>query len=308
MLIDQINLNHVRIFETVFRTGSMTLAAQELSLTQSGVSQHIKSLEDVLDIQLFDRINQRLVPTAQAVVLYENCNLGLMNIEKALSQVTGRDTQLSGTVSIGMPIEFGINMVMPRLAEFAKKNPFIKYRLRLDFANEMNEGLLRGDIDFAFVDEFTMDRRITVEKVYDECLELCIATEVFKDREKKLGSKLTRQFFEGLDYIDYQQGEPILRMWFAHHLKAKNIELNMRAFVMDVQGLSKLILSGLGAGILPSHYVEKLLKDGEKVHVFKGSGKPLQNAISVAYLEQRSHSQATLAVLESLRAWFKQKS
>ncbi|MBX9767118.1 MAG: LysR family transcriptional regulator, partial [Bdellovibrionales bacterium] len=202
MLIDQINLNHVRIFETVFRTGSMTLAAQELSLTQSGVSQHIKSLEDVLDIQLFDRINQRLVPTAQAVVLYENCNLGLMNIEKALSQVTGRDTQLSGTVSIGMPIEFGINLVMPRLAEFAKKNPFIKYKLRLDFANEMNEGLLRGDIDFAFVDEFTMDRRITVEKVYDECLELCIGTDLLKEREKKLGSKLTRQFFEGLDYLD----------------------------------------------------------------------------------------------------------
>lgn len=306
MLIDQINLNHVRIFETVFRTGSMTLAAQELSLTQSGVSQHIKSLEDVLEIQLFDRINQRLVPTAQAVVLYENCNLGLMNIEKALSQVTGRDTQLSGTVSIGMPIEFGINLVMPRLAEFAKKNPFIKYKLRLDFANEMNEGLLRGDIDFAFVDEFTMDRRITVEKVYDECLELCIGTDLLKEREKKLGSKLTRQFFEGLDYLDYQQGEPVLRMWFAHHMKAKNIELNMRAYVMDVQGLSRLILSGLGAGILPSHYVEKLIKDGEKIHVFKGSGKPLQNAISVAYLEQRSHSQATLSVLESLRAWFKE--
>ncbi|MBX9769685.1 MAG: substrate-binding domain-containing protein, partial [Bdellovibrionales bacterium] len=99
---------------------------------------------------------------------------------------------------------------------------------------------------------------------------------------------------------------PVLRMWFAHHLQAKNIELNMRAYVMDVQGLSKLIMAGLGAGILPSHYVEKLIKDGEKIHVFKGSGKPLQNAISVAYLEQRSHSQATLSVLESLRNWFKE--
>jgi len=64
LLIDQLNLNHLRVFECVYRTGSMTAAAKELHLTQSGVSQHIKSLEDVLNFKLFDRIQQRLVPTS----------------------------------------------------------------------------------------------------------------------------------------------------------------------------------------------------------------------------------------------------
>jgi len=56
MLIDQINLNQLRVFESVYRTKSMTHAARELHLTQSGVSQHIKALEDVLTLKLFDRI------------------------------------------------------------------------------------------------------------------------------------------------------------------------------------------------------------------------------------------------------------
>ncbi|MCC6137911.1 MAG: LysR family transcriptional regulator, partial [Bdellovibrionaceae bacterium] len=59
MLLDQINMNYLRIFEAVYRTRSMTQAANELHLTQSGISQHIKSLEDTLDLQLFDRIKQK---------------------------------------------------------------------------------------------------------------------------------------------------------------------------------------------------------------------------------------------------------
>lgn len=302
MLIDQINLNHIRIFESVFRTGSMTLAADELSLTQSGVSQHIKSLEDVLKVKLFDRINQRLVPTAQAVVLYEKCSHGLQNIEGALAQVTGRDQELSGTISIGMPIEFGNNLVIPLLTRFAQANPFVRYKLRLGFANEMNESLLRGDLDFAFVDEFNMDRRITTEKVYNETLELCIHQDTMKE---KMSSKQNRAFFESLTYIDYQQGEPVLRMWFAHHLKTKHLSLNVRTYVMDVQGIANLILSGMGAGVLPSHYVRRLEKEGGKIYAFRGCGRALLNSISVAYLEKRSHSTATLALLENLKSWLK---
>jgi DNA-binding transcriptional LysR family regulator len=43
MIIDHINLNHLRIFQSVYKTQSMTTAAGELHLTQSGVSQHIKA-------------------------------------------------------------------------------------------------------------------------------------------------------------------------------------------------------------------------------------------------------------------------
>lgn len=66
MIIDRINLNHLRVFECVYRTKSMTIAAEELHLTQSGVSQHIRSLEESLDIRLFDRIKHKLVPTGEA--------------------------------------------------------------------------------------------------------------------------------------------------------------------------------------------------------------------------------------------------
>ena len=66
MLTSSLNLNILRVFETVYSTRSMTKAAQVLFLTQSGVSQHIKSLEESLEFALFDRLQKKLVPTEKA--------------------------------------------------------------------------------------------------------------------------------------------------------------------------------------------------------------------------------------------------
>lgn len=298
MIIDHVNLNHIRVFECVFRTRSMTLAAQELHLTQSGVSQHIKSLEDMLGIRLFDRIQQKLVPTSAANQLFKRSSQGLNEIEQALWQIKGGEAQLAGQISIGMPIEFGNNVILPLISAICRKHPLIRFTLRLDFANVMNDMLMKGELDFAFVDDFRMDRRIKTEKVYDEVLELCATDEFLKS---KGAPKNTRRYFESLEYVEYQAGEPILRVWFAHHLNTKHIDLNVRTTVMDVQAVARLIISDVGAGILPGHLLAKLQKEGHKLYTFKGCGKPVKNTISVAYLSDRSHSPTVLTVLDSLK-------
>ncbi|MCM2323291.1 MAG: LysR family transcriptional regulator [Oligoflexia bacterium] len=298
MLIDHVNLNQLRVFECVYRTRSMTAAAQELHLTQSGVSQHIKALEDMLGTRLLDRIQQKLIPTTAATQLFKRCSSGLAELEKALTELKDSDKRLSGTVAIGMPIEFGNNVVIPLLSKLCRDYPLVRFKVRLGFASAMNEQLLRGELDFAFTDDFPMDRRIKTERIYDEVLELCASARYLAT---KGAPKNTRKYFETLDYVEYQEGEPILRMWFAHHLNAEHLSLNVRTTIMDVQGIARLILTDAGVGVLPTHLVAKLQREGHRIHLFKGCGKPMKNSISVAYLAERSHSPATLGVLDTLR-------
>jgi DNA-binding transcriptional LysR family regulator len=298
MLIDQINLNHLRIFECVYRTRSMTVAAQELHLTQSGVSQHIKAFEDSLGVRLFDRIKQRLVPTAQAARLFETCSSGLTGLERVVGEFKGGEAALTGNVTFGMPIEFGNNVLMPALAKFSQKHARVRFGLKLGFASAMNDRILSGDLDFAFVDDFKMDASITTEKVYDETLDLCASLDYLK---KKGTPKNDRKWFESLDYVEYQKGEPILRMWFKQHLGTQNLALNVRADVMDVQGVARLITSGMGAGVLPGHLLSKLKAEGVRLHVFKGSGKTVKNGIRLAYLRERTHSKAVVAAMDWLK-------
>ncbi len=295
MFIDKINLNHLRIFECVFRTRSMTMAADELHLTQSGVSQHIKTLEESLNIKLFDRINQKLIPTNEGKTLFEMSAPILNQIEHGLQELRGENTALTGTVSLGMPMEFGHNMIMPLISDISKKHLGIKFRIRFGLAEEMNNLILNGDVDFAFVDAFAFDRRITTEVVFEETLEL------WANHTTKLPAmKDPKKFFESLDYIEYQENAPVLRMWLEHHFGLKNITLNIRARVPSVLGVAMFILSGAGAGILPEHKALKLQENGHNLQKIKGGKTPLKNSINIAYLGQRSLSPVSLKVRQLL--------
>jgi DNA-binding transcriptional LysR family regulator len=297
MIIDSLNLNQVRIFECVYRTQSMTAAARELHLTQSGVSQHIRAFEDMLGAKLFDRISQRVVPTAAASSLYENCKRSLQGLEEAFGELQAEKSQLSGRIHIGMPTEFGYNIVIPSVAKFSKLYPKVRFHFRLGYGSEMNALLLRGEIDFAFIDEFSMDKKIKTAPVYDEVLELCATTEV---AQKAKGSNPNQAFFESLPYVDFSKDEQILRRWFKHHFGNEEWRLPVRSTIEDSQGVARLVLSGVGAGILPGHLVRKLEREGTKLHVFKGKGGPVKNTVSIAQLKDRTHSRTVATALEFL--------
>lgn len=303
MIIDQLNLNQLRVFECVYRTGSMTEAARELHLTQPGVSQHIQGLEDVLGVKLFDRIKQRIVPTTTGTVLFQEASAALFKIEQGLARIKGGGNQLVGALSIGMPIEFGNNRVIPLLAEFGKKHPHLNFKLRLGFASTMNDLLMKGELDFAFVDEFAMDPGVEVQKVSDETLELCVSTELLKTL--KGTPKASLDFLlEQLEYVEYQDREPLLRMWFNHHFRdsrKRDLAFIVRATVMDVQAIERFILEGFGAGIIPGYLFDKLVAGGAKVTRFEGSGKSVHNTLSLATLRDRTHSHAAEEAMKFLK-------
>lgn len=288
MLIDSLNLNVLRIFERVYSLRSMTHAAEELHLTQSGVSQHIYNLESQLEIKLFDRIKKQLIPTDKAHQLYKVCFQSLHSIEDELWKVKDVKRELSGTVTIGMPSEFGQNIVIPLLGEFTKEHANVSLNLIMEFAPVINQELINGNIDFAFVDDFTPDPRIHTEKVYDEFLDLCISEAALRKFGQPDG---TRKFFESLDYIDYFTGEPVLRQWFSRQYKFKDIDLKVRAYVANPQGVARFICMDLGAGVLPDHVFQKLNKEGKNIICLEGAtGKAVTNSIHLAHLKQRTLS------------------
>ncbi|TNE98928.1 MAG: LysR family transcriptional regulator [Deltaproteobacteria bacterium] len=287
MLIDQLNLNLIRIFEVVYRTKSMTKAAAELYMTQSGVSQNIKNLEEIIDVVLFDRIKQRTVPTQKAHELYNSVAKHLYGIEEGLVELKEEERTLKGNISIGLPIEYGNNVILPLLTKWGKGHPGINFKIRYGHATAVNQALLEGELDLAIVDAFGMDKQIQLTKIGQEILSLCSS----KSYVNKIGPvKNNMKFFEKLEYIDYVEDAPILKQWFRHHFGVPSFTPHIRASLMNVQGMSKMIVEGLGVGILPNHVVEKLVNQGEKIHLFEGSNKPLNNTISLATLKGRTGS------------------
>lgn len=285
MNLSNLNLNHLRTFESVARLESMTKAASELHLTQSGVSQNIKALEELLGLKLFDRFKGRLIPTENAHKLFRLVKTQLHDLEEVLAQLMGEDLDLRGTISVGVPIEYGNRFIMPVAAEFAKEHPLVNFQFNYGHAAQMNELLLDGELDYAIVDDYAFSHQIELEDLDYEAHIMC----AHKDYLKNFGTITNSySFFKKLDYISYLPSHPVLNRWFRFHLGKEITDLKIRSSQMDVQGVAQLILHGLGAGILPYHVIkEKKFKD---LHLFKGNGKHYKNTLSLASLKGKSHS------------------
>lgn len=293
-----INLNTFRIFLSVFERKSMSEAAAKLHLTQSGVSQHIKALEEELGFSLFLRANKKLFPTAHAALLYKRGRRGLAEIEQAVRDVKKGAEVVEGLVRVGLPVEFGNNVVIPGLSKIGLQHPGVNFDITLDFATVLSGMVLRGELDFALIDQFRVDRSLKLEPVAHEVFLLC----GLKSYVKKFGPvKLNSAYFSRLDYVEYKEGEPFLRSWFRHHLHRHNIELRVRAHVFDVQGISRFIQEGLGVGVLPHLVVERLQAKGVDLHVFESKRAPLKNQICMIHLPLKDRPPAQKLVMEAVR-------
>jgi DNA-binding transcriptional LysR family regulator len=295
-MLERLNLNQLRVFAVVYRHRNMTRAAKELYLTQSGVSQHIRALEEALSQKLFDRHHQQIIPTAVAHGLYDGCARGMGELEQALFRISGQKP--SGIVRVGCPPEFGYNILLPLLTQFQHQYEEVVFATTIGYAKEMNESLLGGELDFAFVDDFSMDARVDCLPVYEEVIELCISPALAKKFGKQ---KHAAEFYEKLPYVAYFEQEPVLRRWFAHHLNQRDIKLNVRAYMSDCQSVSRMILSEVGAGVIPHYSMESWAKQGQHMDRFKGGATPLINRISLAHLPSRTLSMAATQSMAFLR-------
>lgn len=287
MILDNINLNLLRVFEAVGRTGSMTKAASEVFLTQSGVSQNIKNLEEILGIGLFDRVKGRPILTPKGHELYKVCRGYLEQLEQTLGQLIEEDVTLKGEVYLGVPIEYGNTFIMPLVASFSQLHPKVSFRFFYGHASQVNHMLLKGELDFAIVDSYAMDAQIETQEVGYEIHTLCGSVDYLKN----FGTpSATKEFLSRLDYIAYLEGAPVLHEWFKHYIKKTCYEGRVKATLMDVQGVAQLIVNGLGVGILPRHLVKKLNQNSKKIYSFKPQGEPLLNRLSLAHLKGRTLS------------------
>lgn len=303
MLIDRIPLFGLRVFESVFRNKSMSKAATELFMTQPGVSQHIKQIEDMLAIKLFDRIGKTIIPTSEGNELFSKISPLLFDLETSLSNLNQSNSQMRGVINFGMPIEFGNNVILPYLSDWSASNKGVYFKINYDHAQRQLGSLLNGSLDFAITDSFAFPDQIETINLAREHLVLCASLEYANSHG--LTKKSNFETLKELDYVTYLEDSTIVKQWFFHHYK-KEIQPNKRATLMDIQGVSRLVLSGLGIGVLPFHMVRQRQLENEIV-IFEGSNIPLYNEINLSKLKGKTHSIVCQKFIDYLSERLKQR-
>jgi DNA-binding transcriptional LysR family regulator len=147
----QVNLEYYRVFYYVAQTGSLSRAAEQLSVSQPAVSQSLRQLENTLGTSLFTRTSRGVKLTKEGELLFSYVRRGYENIEtgeKKLRQMLNLDI---GELHIGasdMTLRF---YLLPYLEKFHEKHPNIKVSVTNAPTPETLGYLENETIDFGVV-------------------------------------------------------------------------------------------------------------------------------------------------------------
>ena len=149
--METIRFDYLKTFLTVARTRSFSLAAKELKISQGTVSHHIAALEAYFDAELFKRAANGVEVTDAGATLKETAEKILQHAQEAKTKISTAKLSLSGTIRIAASTIPGEHIIPSLIAEFQKKYPHVKFKVKAeDSLNSLNS-LQTNNADFAAV-------------------------------------------------------------------------------------------------------------------------------------------------------------
>src|SRR5690606_8342768 len=157
------NLRQVEVFCAVMRCGTTIAAAHELGISQPAVSNAIQHLEAQVGIKLFERTGKRLVPTAEARIIYRDAEpLYAMSQAVALKMRDLRDTR-QGHLRVLTTNALMRSTIATALADFLRSRPRVQVFFDMRRMEGVVEAIESGFADLGFVLDPPSRPGITIE-------------------------------------------------------------------------------------------------------------------------------------------------
>jgi len=125
-----LSFRQLEVFRAVIVGGSISAASQQLGIAQPTVTKMIRRLEDILDVELFDRSGGRLTPTRVAQQIFEVVNPSIAGMEQLSTTIRDIAGGREATFRLGVSPSVSQALAPKALAHFARRNPGV--RLRMD--------------------------------------------------------------------------------------------------------------------------------------------------------------------------------
>jgi LysR family transcriptional regulator, nitrogen assimilation regulatory protein len=145
------NLKDIRLFVAVYEERSFTTAAEREHATQSGVSQHIRKLEDRFGARLFSRDRGTVTPTPAGDSYYRRCVELLRAYQAADQSVRSFAGGLTGEIAIGLMPTMTRCVLAPALSRFIHTHPNVALRMIEGYSAMLTGQVRSGTLDCAIV-------------------------------------------------------------------------------------------------------------------------------------------------------------
>lgn len=251
MQLNRVSTDLLKTFVVFARTGTVVLTAQELGITQAGVSIQLKKLESELKEPLFKAVGRKKVLTDFAKELSKDLEPVFMEIERGLSQAL-KSSSKEAFLRIGCRPE-----IMGRAIKA------INFKGRLYFSSrsrqEAIEALRNDNIDLAIIQDPIDSTNFVSKKVFEDSFCLVISRDVLKGRKLSSWGQVAshKELFTEVPMIAYKREVPHLEAYCsAINLDPKEIDL--RFICEEWRALVDILEQEKLWSLVPSVFCENL--------------------------------------------------
>lgn len=247
-------LRQMRAFVALARTGSFTLAAEYLHVTQAALSGLIKELEQTLGVRVVDRSTRRIDLTDIGRELYPLFGKMIDDLDGALSNIADHTRLKKGVVRIAAPQLMACTLLPQAIAAYRALNPDIQIKLADCPVENVTARVSSGEVDFGIGPERDATAQIEAAVLFEMPFVLVFPQGHALEQVARIGWS---------DLADYPfislQGQFTERLLRDMHASLRDVPLNPANEVTFMTTALAMVSAGLGITVcLP--YAEPLVK------------------------------------------------
>jgi len=291
-----VQIETLKIFCDLVETRSFSQAAERNFVTQSAVSQQVRTLEEKFKRRLLERVRGRreLHLTQAGEAFYEASREVLRaygQLEENMRQLTGT---VSGTVRVATVYSVGLHELPPVVREFMTSYPQAKIDLEYSRTTRIVRDVLSGAVELGVV-AFPEKRRglevVTLDG--DRLVLICPPAHPFARRKKISAADL-----QGQDFVLFERDIPTRRAT-DRVLRAHGVSVHRVAEFDNIETIKRAVEVGLGVAVVPRPSVLDEQRSGQ-LAVVQLAEPEWKRSVGVVYRSDRVLGTAARKFIELL--------
>ncbi len=257
------NLRRLAYFVSVVETGSFTAAAERLGITKAVVSQQVARLEREFRTSLLVRTTRKVQPTEAGQAFYLRCAVVLREAEQAFEGLAEASAEPTGMLRLTAPFDYGVGVVVPAIAAFAKRYPACKVDAIL---SDQTLDIMSGNIELAIRVGWLAETSEQARKI-GNFRQLLVAPASMAAQVARLSrpEEMTQ-----LPFVANTALREYLRWSFSRNDREpehQTITVQAAIFLDATLAVREAVCAGAGLSVLPDYAIADELASGKLIEV-----------------------------------------
>jgi DNA-binding transcriptional LysR family regulator len=289
------NLNHLAVFHAVAQTGSMTVGAERLDISQPAVSKQVQELEHALGVHLFDRIGRRVRLSQAGEILADYARRLFGVAQEADEAMADVRAVRRAKLAIGASTTIGTYLLPGVLAEFLRRHPRIELLVQVENTEQVHRRLVEHELDIGLTEGLVDNDELHAEVFHQDELVMIAAP----------GHRLVGQPRVPLSALREEPfilREPGSGTRAVEERALARLQSPMRAVMAlgNTEAIKRVVAEGVGLAIVSRLAVSDACAAGN-VALLPVAGLPIERPLHLVRRKGRHDSPALQAFCDILR-------